>query len=115
MSNKLKVCSILNDYYFASEDFGKSDELPENGDINDSVQYITTRLISGTKFSFGMVTEDIDFEKLVNLNVNKATGWDKIPPKLLKKGASILCKPLCRLINQSIKIQVFQIILKWVK
>ena len=85
MSNKLKVCSILNDYYFASEakDFGKSDEHPENDDINDivnkyksydSVQYIATRLISGTKFSFSMVTEDIVFEKLVNLMLTRPLG-----------------------------------------
>ena len=54
-----------------------------------------------------METEDIVFEKLVNLNVKKATGWDNKPPKLLKKGANILCKPLCRLINQSIKNSSF--------
>ena len=70
---------------------------------------VSTRLRSGTKFSFSMVTEDIAFEKLVNLNVKKATGLDNIPPKLLKKGANILSKPLhiCRLINQSIKKSSF--------
>ena len=54
-----------------------------------------------------MVTEDIVFEKLVNLNVKKANGLVNIPPKLLKKGANILWKPLCRLINQSIKKSSF--------
>ena len=117
MSDKLKVCSILNDYFASvAKDIGKSDELPENDDINDivnkyenhdSVQYISTRLRSGTKFSFSMVTEDIVIEKLVNLNVKKANGLDNIPPKLLKNGANILWKPLCRLINQSIKNSSF--------
>ena len=59
VSDKLKVCSILNDYFASvAKDIGKSDELPENDDINDivnkyenhdSVQYISTRLRSGTK------------------------------------------------------------------
>ena len=38
VSDKLKVCSILNDYFASvAKDIGKPDELPENYDINDNV------------------------------------------------------------------------------
>ena len=38
VSDKLEVCSILSDYFASvAKDIGKSDEFPENDDINDIV------------------------------------------------------------------------------
>jgi hypothetical protein len=35
-------------------------------------------------------------------NVKKATGYDMIPPKLVKIGSMVLCYPIHNLINMSI-------------
>ena len=46
-----------------------------------------------------------EVEDILNvLDTSKATGPDKINPKLLKEGAPILKNPLCRLFNISLEI-----------
>jgi hypothetical protein len=45
----------------------------------------------------------VNVEKVLQqLNPNKATGWDKIPPKFLKFGAKELATPLTTLYNTCI-------------
>ena len=44
---------------------------------------------------------------LKNIDTKKATGFDKIPPKLVKLSAEILSTPLSIAINNSLKYGVF--------
>ena len=46
-------------------------------------------------------------KRLKNINTKKATGFDKIPPKLVKLSAEILSTPLSIAINNSLKYGVF--------
>ena len=39
---------------------------------------------------------------LVNIDLNKAYGIDKIPGSFLKDGAELLTEPLCKIINFSL-------------
>ena len=41
------------------------------------------------------------------LDVSKARGMDEISPKFLKDGADVLAKPICDIINLSIKLSTF--------
>ena len=42
-------------------------------------------------------------KELLSLKRNKSPGIDNLPPNLLKDGAREIAKPLCHLINQSLK------------
>ena len=46
-------------------------------------------------------------KRLKNINTKKATGFDKIPPKLVTLSAEILRTPLSIAINNSLKYGVF--------
>ena len=52
-----------------------------------------------TQFSFKTVDVTVIKKHLKNININKATGHDLLPPKLLKLGSHILCYPLCFILN----------------
>ena len=53
-------------------------------------------------------TNPVEFQKrLITINTKKATGFDKIPPKLVKLLAEILSTPLSIAINNSLKYGVF--------
>ena len=45
--------------------------------------------------------------KLENLNIEKVTGFDNVPPKILKLGAEILSSPICNIINKCIDVSLF--------
>ena len=46
-------------------------------------------------------------KRLKNIDTKKATGFDKIPPKLVKLSAEVLSTPLSIAINNSLKYGVF--------
>ena len=53
------------------------------------------------------VTESEVLAALNNLNMNKSTGPDKIPTKLLKMTALLITEPLTKLFNKSLSIDTF--------
>ncbi len=63
--------------------------------------------MSGESFSFNKVTTNEVFKILKRLKINKATGCDNIPSKLLTNGASLLSEPLRCLVNMPIETSVF--------
>ena len=104
-----------------TKDIGECDRIQETDkftdiinthNMHDSVHYIKTNFKSKTNFSFHLVTEDVILKKLLNLNVKKSTGWDNMPPKLLKQGANVLCKPIAMLVNKCIRLAKFPADLK---
>ena len=58
-------------------------------------------------FKMCTVTVDYVFRLLEALDIWKATGYDKIPAKLVKLGSVALAQPLTDLINMSIEQNVF--------
>ena len=53
-----------------------------------------------THFSFTTVDVAVIKKHLKKIKINKATGHDLLPPKLLKLGSHILCYPLCFILNK---------------
>lgn len=53
------------------------------------------------------ITQQEVLNELNNLNSNKSTGPDNIPPKLLKLTALLICEPLSKLFNKSLQVGVF--------
>ena len=58
-------------------------------------------------FEFNLVSSNLVLKKLCNLNSKKSTGYDLMPPKLIKLGASLLSSPIAYLINKCIETSEF--------
>ena len=117
------VCNVFNDYFVTmTQDIGEDDTIQVEDTVADIVQmYSTHESIKHIKlsaqsvntFNFKNVSSEYIHKKLLQLNARKATGFDNIPAKLLKLGASVLCYPLQSLINQCISKCKFPNVLKY--
>ena len=117
VNQSIDVANIFNEYYVnVTKEIGEVDTIYEHDDIesilethlnHDAVKYITEKCVNNQTFSFNLVSQDHIYTKLCKTNVNKATGWDSIPPKLIKLGAESLCVPIHYLVNKSIQSSVF--------
>ena len=59
------------------------------------------------KFELVCITEETIKKLLCCLDASEAPGMDEISPKFLKDGADVLAKPICDIINLSIKLSTF--------
>ena len=59
------------------------------------------------KFKLVCITEETNKKLLCCLDVSKATGMDEMSPRFLKDGAQVLARPICNIINLSIKLSTF--------
>lgn len=57
-------------------------------------------------FKFEFITQDSTSTELKKLKCNKSSGLDNIPPRLLKDSATIIAKPLTKIINASLMTEV---------
>ena len=59
------------------------------------------------KFELICIAEEAIKKLLCCVDVSKAPGMDEISPRFLKDGAEVLAKPICDIINLSIKLSTF--------
>ena len=76
-------------------------------DENKRNAIITSNTFKPISFSFEPTNPAEVQKRLKNINTKKPTGFDKIPPKLVKPSAEILSTPLSIAINNSLKYGVF--------
>jgi len=117
------VSNILNDYYVnITKEIGTPNNLTDNLSVDDiteshrsddCIKYIKQNIAQESHFSFSEVSLDVIYNKLICLNTRKSTGHDNIPPKLVKTGANVLCRPLHYLVNQCIQTCTFPSPLKY--
>ena len=70
--------------------------------------YVKNNLASQDRFHFKHVNPDNVRSVIQSINANKATGYDMMPPQLVKlSGPYILCYPLCSILNLSLDKGVF--------
>ena len=112
-NDPIKVCKIFNDFFVkAASDIGNEEPIRDDETIDDIlstydgcevIQRITSNVPHDgiSKFSSTSVKEVNDL--LNKADPTKATGYDDIPPKLLKLGATELAPTITNLINQSIE------------
>jgi len=111
INNPSSVSNILNSFYVnITKDIGQPDVITQTESVEEiisthsdhaSVLKIKDRHIPADNFEFKRVNANDVHKLLSGLKSNKATGFDLIPPKLLKLGAASLCQPLQYLINLS--------------
>ena len=122
ISNPHDVSNILNKHYVSmAKNIGQPDEIPENSSFNDIIQphihkecitRIKQHVSNNRNFTFAYVKQSQIYEKLKNLNVRKSTGFDQIPPKLVKLGAEQLSGSLTYMVNECIRTSSFPDLLK---
>ena len=100
------VAEELSKYFSASaDDIGGSNTilLTENDFSNhSSVTNITNNYTNTEQFSFSNITKTETTKALESLNPTKSTGWDMIPPKILKLAAKDVAPSLTNIFNLAI-------------
>ncbi len=112
-----KVANTLNDHFVnAANGIGKPDFITEFDDLDsiilphkdaDCIKRIRNNIYDGSHFGFTEIDEDVVLKKLLKINAKKATGYDQLPPKMIKLGAAYLSGPIKSIINQSIRTSTF--------
>lgn len=122
-----KICSIFNSHFSnVAQDIGFADQIPSHVDMNNIVQYVLEKhgnhasitkikqnVSSNSHFSFCHTNENDVLEALKNIDVKKATGYDNLPPRIIKYSISYLVPVLTTLINQCIDDCIFPMQLKF--
>ena len=118
-----KVCEVLNNFYVnVTKDIGPDDSIRADDTIkdiieqykdHDSIKRIKENIDHTNRFSFSKVTSDEVLKIINKMNPRKATGYDNIPPRLLRICAQYLCYPLAKLVNMSLSQCVFPDALKY--
>ena len=114
------VCNIFNDYFVKmSQHIG--DTIEEDNNIESivnkyshhkSAKNIIRNSSDRAPFNFRPVSVECVHAKLIKLNVHKGTGYDNIPAKMVKIGASVLCYPIQYILNRCISTGIFPDALK---
>ena len=115
-SKKSDVVEIFNKYYCTiADDIGENDNI-ENKLLNDifdkhdyhpSITSIKLKHTDGEVFSFSPLTEESVHREMKLLQANKATGFDNMPPKIVKLCSSQLCPSFTNLLNNCIAQSCF--------
>ena len=117
-----KVCNIFNDYFKeAASHIGKEDPIQDDETIDDilcsykdhtSIKRIISNVPHVSMFNFSVVSVKEVQKLLKDVDSKKATGYDNIPPQILKIAADELAPPLANLINLSVTKSNFPMDLK---
>ena len=111
INDPVKVCKIFNEHFIkAASNIGSEEPIKDDETIDDIlcayngsevIQRITCNVPHDAIFNFSSTTVK-EVDALLNkTDPTKATGYDDIPPKLLKVGATELAPTITNLINQS--------------
>lgn len=124
ITDPAQVCNIMNDYYVnvvetmcENEDIKmdphRIEDLINNYSNHPSVRRIHAETSSSPNpFTFKKISINDLTTKLSKTNSKKSTGFDGIPPKMVKQGAPEIAKNLLPIINNSIASNTFPTCLK---
>ena len=118
VNDPIEVGNILNDYYInVTKDIGPNDAVNDRNTLKDIIEpHMSNKSVMFIKdhfskdnfsFSFKPVTPEIVLKLLQNVQPNKATGCDTIPPKMVKLAAEQLHIPITHLVNKCIEFSKF--------
>ena len=77
-----------------------------------SILKIKETFVQFPKFNFENVTSKEVREVIYNLEEDKSTGADNIPPKVLKMAIDVVSRPLAEIFNRSISDKTFPFLMK---
>ena len=107
-SSPTQTANLFKDFYAnLADDLLKLLPNPKNVFGIASAAKFYQKKVEGKSFSLTGVENEVINKILHNLAVSKAPGIDNVASLFLKDGAEILCDPITRLINLSIKLASF--------
>jgi len=110
------VCKIFNDFFReigsdigTKEDMSKTlQRIIDDYSNHPSIKIIATQINKlHRSFEFEEVNEQEIVKIIKKLSVKKASGYDEIPIKFIKKTSRQLSKPITKIVNQCIREQIF--------
>ena len=119
IADKSQTCEILNEFFSTiAESIGEPDSIDIDSpdylqqilskhENHPSVQAITSNVHVQNEFEFHHVSQDTVHKMLNKLKTSKATGFDELPPKVIKMCSTELTPMLTDLINTSIDNKQF--------
>ena len=116
INKPLDVSNTFNEFFVnVTSDFCEpakvsqmsADEVIDHYKDHPSVKAIQQSSNNIQQFNFTPVSQSIVFNKLKQMQSNKATGFDHISPKFLKKGSDSISMTLTPIINKSIETKMF--------
>ncbi len=114
-----EICDIfINFFSNVARDIGPNEPLDiskenflenivDKYSTHESIQAITKHCKPITEFKFHKVSVDYIHKILSKIKTNKATGFDNIPPKIMKICADEMAVPMTDIINTAIENNVF--------
>ena len=103
-----RVADIFNDFFSSvTRGIGINENFDDGTFLRDIIEHYRDHpsiktideLHQRKSFSFDMVSVTSVLKTLQNINPRKSTGYDSIPPRLLKIGAPALAFPITELVN----------------
>ena len=127
ITDSYSVCNIFNDHFSnVANGIGFIDNLPNDlSDINvipsildkhkyhHSINMIKSNVSVSTPFVFMHTSEHMVRNVLKNIDVKKSTGFDNIPPRIIKYSIDYLVPFLTSVINKCIDVCIFPSHLKY--
>ena len=117
MNNPNDVCDIFNGYFTnVALEIGSEEILNEDEELDQifkmyqnhaSIVRIQEHVSIDSPFKFTNVSVGEVKSLLRNIDSSKATGYDTIPPKLVKAAANELAQPISSLVNMSLSLSCF--------
>ena len=111
-----EICNIFNNFFREigsdigkKEDLSKSiNELVDDYEEHQSITNISTAINNMHRnFDFEEVSEQEIIKIMKNLSTKKASGYDEIPIKFIKKASRQLSKPITMIVNQCLLQNIF--------
>ena len=118
MNNPNDVCDIFNGYFTnVALEIGSAEILNEDEELGQifkmyqdhaSIVKIQEHVSIDSPFKFTNVSVGEVKSLLWNIDSSKDTGYDTIPPKLVKAAANELVQPISSLVNMSLSLSFIQ-------
>ena len=102
------ICNIFNDFFVdVASKIAPQDVISQSYNDHESIKAIKETYTIDQTFNFKPVSQRDVYKKLKNLNPKKATGYDQIPPKLIKLAAYPISRHITPIINTCFSISCF--------
>ena len=112
------VSNIFNNYFAnVATDIGPRSEISlETNSFTEvishyadhpSINSIKDNIVNSDNFSFKEISEEDMCKFIKKIDHRKSTGWDNIPPKLIKMAATELSAPCASIFNKTVRFSQF--------
>ena len=104
LTDKKEITSAFNRHF---TNVGPTSASKIEGKLNDDPNCFIPSNEEFVKFNFKPVTKQYVLTALRGLKDSKSPGPDRIPAKILKDAAELICDPLKIIFNESLKVDIF--------